>query len=277
MSTSSASHHFVLLRNPLELNSIETLRVTDQTSAGHGSDSEGLSHAESGVPAVAPRRKATRPGKEKKNKNKKKQKKQSSQPPVNEPQDKEVPPETYRIVEDFESADGNGAGLVTDYLLAVYELFQNIAFARADVQSFWQEVAYDGLNSAVAGALSNVAIKTVQNSDGQIFIDFPGNDSYNAVDNTIIRGDRDKFRENFRLVLRGGASGKAEKLQDAYLDVEEQFLFYTYRDLRDFILDFQMNRTGKPTKRMAAELKDWKPDLDLRKITKEERIRWRRA
>ncbi|KAL7940032.1 hypothetical protein V8C42DRAFT_42164 [Trichoderma barbatum] len=46
----------------------------------------------------------------------------------------------------------------------------------AETQSLWHDVAYEKFNSAVAGAVSNVAISSVKKTKTQIFIDFPGND-----------------------------------------------------------------------------------------------------
>jgi hypothetical protein len=229
---------------------------------------------------VAPaRRRAARPGRRNNAKHGKKRNKTSSRPPTDDSApEQDLPLESFRIIQDFEEGGRDGVGLLTDYLILVFELFHDVASLRAATQRHWKDVAYDNLNGAVAGALSNVAVKAIKNIDGQIFVDFPGNDSFRAVYDAITRGDPDRLRDNFSVQLyRVEATGERAAVSESVIDIEEQFLFHAYRDLRDFLVDFQMNRTGKPTKRMASELRGWDPTLDLGGLTKEERIRWRRV
>lgn len=54
-------------------------------------------------------------------------------------------------------------------------------------------------------------------------------------------------------------------------------MVHVYHDLYDFIIDFQKNRSGKPTKRMHSEIGNWDPDFDLLSASNQERIKWRRA
>jgi hypothetical protein len=192
----------------------------------------------------------------------------------------DLPLESYKIVEDFNSGNGeDGTGLLTDYLMDVYLIFRNILVLRSSIQDKWREVAYDDLNSAVAGAMSNVAIATIKKMQSSIFVEYPGNDSFDAILNAMTRGSPEKMRYNFEIGLwASGPGGQApHPVHDTYLDIEEQFLMYSYKDLCDFITDFQLNRTGKPTKRMQAEIKNWNPKLKLATATKEERIQWRRV
>lgn len=49
------------------------------------------------------------------------------------------------------------------------------------------------------------------------------------------------------------------------------------KDLLDFTNDFQKTRSGKPTKRMQAEIRNWDPEFDVQQASKEERIKWRRS
>ena len=44
-----------------------------------------------------------------------------------------------------------------------------------------------------------------------------------------------------------------------------------------FVNDFRKTRSGKPTKRLLAQVRDWDPNLDLQNATKEQKIRWRRG
>ncbi|EPE37138.1 hypothetical protein GLAREA_09301 [Glarea lozoyensis ATCC 20868] len=96
---------------------------------------------------------------------------------------------------------------------------------------------------------------------------------------TITRGDADKAKGMFHMQLLsvkpGAATSKVEVNTD--IDVKEQFLIHAYTDLVDFINDFQMTRSGKPTKRMLSKIHNWNPNLDLQKASKEERIEWRRS
>lgn len=204
-------------------------------------------------------------GKRGKSSNKQHQASSSSQAAL-----EDLPLESYKIVEEFNSGNGeDGTGLLTDYLMDVYLIFRNILVLRSSIQDKWSEVAYDDLNRAVAGAMSNVAIATIKKMQSSIFVEYPGNDSFDAILNAMTRGSPEKTRDNFEIGLwASGPGGQAPHLvHDTYLDIEEQFLMYSYKDLCDFITDFQLNRTGKPTKRMQAEIKNRNPKLNLATAT----------
>ncbi|KAI1028818.1 hypothetical protein LB503_002684 [Fusarium chuoi] len=185
----------------------------------------------------------------------------------------EIPIESIRIIE-----DSGEVGLVTDYLLAVYSTVKEWAALRAYNQSLWKEVAYEGLNSAVAGAVSNLTISMVKRTNAAIFVDFPGHDTYKTTMNTITRGNMERAQGNFRLALFAlGPDGEQHSRKETAVDIKEQFLIHAYQDLRDFVLDFQANRTGKPTKAMQAKLVKWDPTFNLEGATNEERVHWRRC
>lgn len=219
--------------------------------------------------SVRPKKRSTKKGKKGKRGRKPKGK---GKPVVNEPRLDEVPLESYRIIEDE-------TGLVTDYLMAVYSIVRQWVELRHYLQSVWRQVAYEGLNSAVAGAISSIALGMIKDAESKIFVDFPGHDSFETVMKTIARGDPDKAQGIFHVLLQrfGPGSGVAETVLDTDVDVEEQFLIYTYRDLLDFITDFQKTRSGKPTKRMPTEIQNWDPTFDLQRATKKQRLKWRRA
>ncbi|KAF2237026.1 hypothetical protein EV356DRAFT_497315 [Viridothelium virens] len=183
-----------------------------------------------------------------------------------------VPLESYRIIEDHD-------GLITDYLMAVYALFREWVHLRSHIQGLWRKIAYVGLNSAVAGAVSNMAITMIKRTETAIFLDFPGHDSFETIMQTITRGDPEKAQSNFGIELHSVApnSDKTEAVHKTHLDVMEQFSIYAYRDLLDFLTDFQQTRSGKPTKRMLSQIRDWDPYLNLQRATKEQRIQWRRS
>jgi len=72
-------------------------------------------------------------------------------------------------------------------------------------------------------------------------------------------------------VQRPGSVGYQE-VRQAPLDIKEQFSMHAYQDLLDFITDYQTTRSGKPTKRMMAEIKDWDPRFNLQKASKDQRL-----
>lgn len=124
-----------------------------------------------------------------------------------------------------------------------------------------------------------MAITAVQKMATQIFVDFPGNDSFGAILQTITRGSPEKFKKHFSISLLVAADDNASmrKVREDYIDIEEQFLMYAYKDFCEFIADPRLNRTEKPTKRMQTELANWDPKFNLQNATPEERIKWRRA
>ncbi|KAI0378712.1 hypothetical protein F5Y04DRAFT_290860 [Hypomontagnella monticulosa] len=246
-------------------------------------------------------RKQPRPGKGKKNKNAKKSKKQKPAK-VQESDLDSVPLESYRIIED-------GFSTMTDYLMAVYAIWKEWAELRLRLQNTWHEVAYEGLNSAVAGELSNLAVAMIKRTESAIFCEFPGHDSYETVMQTIARGDVDEERAKFRLnlyeidddtthpVIQTVTSGNLGEVQatvkqliygtskdsqpkmifDTIVDLKEQLMVHTYRSLLDFVTDYQKTRSGKPTKSLMAEIRHWDPNFDLQRATAEQRLRWRRS
>ncbi|EPS39533.1 hypothetical protein H072_6698 [Dactylellina haptotyla CBS 200.50] len=184
----------------------------------------------------------------------------------------DIPLESYRIIED-------ASGEVTEYLMAVYSIITQWTTLRQYIQTLWRKVAYKGLNSAVAGALSNMAVAMIKQTENMIFVEFPGHESFEIIMNTITRGDIQKAQGMFYTVLHkyDPTTKQFEKVMERDVDVKERFMFHTYNDLLDFIKDFQANRTGKPTKRMQTELRDWDVNMDLKKASSEERLRWRRG
>lgn len=143
----------------------------------------------------------------------------------------------------------------------------------------WREVAYEDLNGAVAATLGDLATAIVKRAESAIMVDFPGHESYETVMRTITRGDIEKAQGKFKMTLykTSDSGGPAEKMEETSLDIKEYFLTYAYRDLVDFVTDFQATRSGKPTKRMLQEIDKWDPKLDLQRATKEQRHRWRRS
>ncbi|EGR47421.1 uncharacterized protein TRIREDRAFT_108793 [Trichoderma reesei QM6a] len=266
---------------------VESARFTNKfaalglgSSANNGLDTAAVdssgdeeSDEESRPAAAGQQRRQARPGRGNKKKKKKggkraKKGKQESKPQTLD----EVPLESYRIIEDTD-------GTVTDYLLAVYALFEEICDLRLYMSGVWREVAYEGLNGAVAATLGDLATAIVKRAESAIMVEFPGHESYETVMRTITRGDIEKAQGKFAITLykTSDGEGPAEKMEETSLDIKEYFLIYAYRDLVDFVTDFQATRSGKPTKRMLQEIDKWDPNLDLQRATKEQRQRWRRS
>ncbi|KAK2867893.1 hypothetical protein FQN49_003366 [Arthroderma sp. PD_2] len=213
-----------------------------------------------------------RPGKKGKRAKRGRKSKAKPKEAVKEKELDELPLESYRIIEDED-------GIITDYLMAVYSIVVEWVELRQYLQGIWREAAYDGLNTAIAGAVSNIAIGMVSQTQTKIFVDFPGHDSYETIMKTITRGDPDKAQGMFHLMQRPigprGELGSAVNSID--IDVKEQFMVYVYNDLIDFITDFQKTRSGKPTKPMLAQIRDWDPKFNPQTATREQRIKWRRV
>ncbi|KAK3392406.1 hypothetical protein B0T20DRAFT_455916 [Sordaria brevicollis] len=154
--------------------------------------------------------------------------------------------------------------------MTVFDWFKECFDLRAYLQSVWYDVAYKGLNSAVAGTLWKIALRAM-NVQPDI----------KSVKSTLAHDV--SYREV--MVIMYGVLGFGAELEDMdankgderLVNGREMFLVYTYRDLLDFITDYKKNSTGKPTKRMMKEINNWDPHFDLRSATMEERLKWRRS
>lgn len=63
-------------------------------------------------------------------------------------------------------------GYITEYLMVVQTAVSEWGQLRAHIQGLWRDVAYEGLNSAVAGAISNMVIAMVKRTSNAVFADF---------------------------------------------------------------------------------------------------------
>lgn len=187
-----------------------------------------------------------------------------------DPQD--IPLESYRIIEDE-------TGMITDYLMAVYSITQQLVRLRHELQGAWYSVAYQDMNTSVASSLCKVAIGMIKDAESQIFVEFPGHDSFDTVMQTLTRGDPDKANGMFGLSInRFNPDGTLDQTSpQSNIDVREEFLMYTYQDLVDFITDYRRTRSGKPTKPMLKSIQDWDPYLNLLRASKDQRLKWRRS
>lgn len=245
-------------------------RFSELDIDGEQDDSDGEDPASSAQ--AEPNKQGRKTGKAKKAKGKKKTKKQHKAA-HNGPDLKDVPLESYRIIEDE-------SGTVTGYLMASHALVQEWCDLREYLLRQWRDVAYAGLNSATAGVVSNMAVAMLERSEFVIFLDFPGGDSYETVMKTVTRGDPERKEPVFSLAkwkLGPGDNHVKMTKVDVNVDVKEILLLHAYQDFMKFITDFQKNSNGKPSKALAKELGKWDPEFDLQNATKEERIKWRRA
>lgn len=248
-------------------NKFSTLGLGDPSDAKEGEEQLD----EDTKPVNSTNHKASNGKKKKGKKGKKGKTKSKPKMPATEALD-DVPLESYRIIED-------DSGMITDYLMAVYSIASLWSELRSYLQGLWRQVAYAGLNSAVAGTMSNIAIASLKKTESAVFVDFPGHDSDEVVMNTLTRGDPEKAQSQFSIgISMVTPDGKMTPASEhKHVDAQEQFMFHAYRDLVDLLVDFRHTRSGKPTKSMMAQLRNWDPNFNLQTATKEERIKWRRA
>ncbi|KAL6879062.1 hypothetical protein J3F83DRAFT_711811 [Trichoderma novae-zelandiae] len=180
----------------------------------------------------------------------------------------DVPLESYHIIEDNE---------LQHYFMAVLSMAKDWLELRSLLQEFWRKVAYRNLNAAMAAAVCQVAVAMIKQSEALIFGDFPGYESLDMMILTFTHGDPEKAASECQLITSLNDVKGFWENEEMPVDVPEAFLINVYDDLADFITDFQKTRSGKPTKRMLAQLKGWDPYFDLQKATREERLEWRRS
>ena len=70
---------------------------------------------------------------------------------------------------------------MSEYLLAVHAAVREWVELRSPTQDIWWEVAYEGLNAAVAVSVTNLAVTMVHQTCIAIFADFPGHESYDTI------------------------------------------------------------------------------------------------
>ncbi|KAL3444390.1 hypothetical protein BJX65DRAFT_310973 [Aspergillus insuetus] len=97
--------------------------------------------------------------------------------------------------------------------------------------------------------------------------------------NMITRGDPERVQGRFTVTMARIPHDKREPtwvVRNA-IDVRKHFMIHACQDLIDFVTDFQRMRSGKPTKKILAELRGWNPTLDLERATRVEHLEWRRS
>ncbi|KAK3489683.1 hypothetical protein B0T13DRAFT_90463 [Neurospora crassa] len=264
----SLSRYLPLTKGNVDCLVIKEFVALDPPEASEADQDSEQETSQQAGPRLGHQRKQARPGKGKRGRRRKD--KDTAKPKAKDI-DKGPLPDVLsnRLLESFDvTLDQHG--MTTGYIIAAYDLIKDCVEFRAYLQDLWYEVAYEGLHSAVAGALSNTALQMVQNDEDFLSMsaDFPGKQAFHSVVSTVSS------------VLGFGAEREvtgANKGDTDLMDAKEMLLLHTYNDLLDFITDYQKNDNGKPTKRMMKEINNWNPDLDLRRATMEERLKWRRA
>ncbi|KAK8039990.1 hypothetical protein PG993_008401 [Apiospora rasikravindrae] len=176
--------------------------------------------------------------------------------------------EDCRIIED----DG---GCNADYRMASLAVVQEWVDHRAVSQCHWCYVAFDGFNSAVAAGITKAATQMLQRSELALAIEFPHHDDYFTIVDTLTQGD---LKGSFiRMTVAMPDQNGRTTVRTVGVDVKEQLMMPAYEDLLDFLRDFQKSHSGKPTKPMLAQIKDWNPYYNLQKATPAQRVEWRRS
>ncbi|GKU21063.1 hypothetical protein FLAG1_09450 [Fusarium langsethiae] len=208
-------------------------------------------------------RQQRKPGKGK-GKKKGKSKKAKGKQPAKEPVvHEEISMESLR------NLDGQDA-MAANYLIAVHSAAQQWIELRWFIQCLWREVAYDELNSAVAAATSKVAVSMVQRTNAAMLADFPGNGSYPTIVRALARGDVEHAHGTFIINLDSETGTRTIQ------DIQEQFLYNTYKALKDFLVDFRHTRSGRPSRNMKKRFGNWDPVAILMNLSHDERLAWRR-
>jgi len=207
----------------------------------------------------------------KKSKKPKRGKSKNQKPPKPAPttEAKRIPIEGYRIVTEEE-------GLM-DYLVVANMLAAEWTALRKTLQGFWREAAYGDLNTAVAGCLSNVAIQMVRRNECEVFVDFPGLDSYMEILTALTGGKPGQMSLERPLALLTEPASGTEAMKEVVFEHSEHVMVRTMEALCYFIRDFRKTRSGRPTKKMLKEIKNWDLKFDLQGAQKEERLQWRRV
>ncbi|KAI8930951.1 hypothetical protein NX059_011966 [Plenodomus lindquistii] len=206
--------------------------------------------------SLQPRPQKKKTGRGKKGKRSRKPKKQPVQSPNTTTTTANVLVESCCIIEDKD-------GLVSDYLIAVYAVVREWIDLRSFTQDLWREVAYDGLNGAVAASLTSTAVAMVKQTCFAVFADFPDHEAYETIIQTITRGDPDKASTQFGMsIYHMSEDGRtARKIQERYLDVKEQFWIHAYNDLVAFITDFHKEPDWKTYQSNASTAERLEPNL----------------
>ncbi|KAG8623298.1 hypothetical protein KVT40_008274 [Elsinoe batatas] len=187
---------------------------------------------------------------------------------------KRIPVEQYRISLDRDQ-------LATEYLWAGFCFFGECMKMRCNVQIMWRTVVRQAMKPAAASSASKIAAALVKRMSDAIFADFPGHDSFQRLFESCTAATlKDSMTMTHIKIPSFETDPTPEELsQDSrqvVISSDEWFLGHIFNDLTDFVVDFQKNNNGKPTKRMAAMLARWNPDAAIRHMSQGDLVAWRR-
>lgn len=165
-----------------------------------------------------------------------------------------VPLKEYHII------DGPDEKLERAFL--AFSAFMEGSKLRLVLESYWDAVAYDRNNIAVAGAMSKMAIALVKTTATAVFVESDA---------------KGKSSDSYITLLDGLSNGSTAKVGDTWFAmVRGNFGIHVYDALVEFVIDHQKNRNGSPTKRLRGYLNKWNPKCDLQQLSRDERLEWRR-
>jgi hypothetical protein len=165
-----------------------------------------------------------------------------------------------------------------NYIIASFFIANEWIDARADVQARWKETMYRGANTIIPAAVSHTAVAMVKQAESEIFVDHPGGDSFVSLMTSFIQTEMSNRHPAVPTEHKENTMNEQERTAATTLaTLKEPLMIPTYEDLRDFVIDYHKNFNGKPSKKMLAQIKDWEPDVDPRKLTTLARFRWRRS
>ncbi|TKX26247.1 hypothetical protein C1H76_1600 [Elsinoe australis] len=192
--------------------------------------------------------------------------------PLADEQPPGIPLDSYRILDDSGESS-------SDYGMAVFSLFTEWAMLRTSIHRNWLGVANSGINAACAAATSNLVIAMMTRIESAIGIDFPGQDCFEKVLNAHMLMQTKKLEtQGMSYNMPGMFPGSTDWDGPDFvrMHLEEASSLHAYRDLVEFIRDYQQNQNGKPTKRLTTELNTWEVDGILPIYSNDWCINWRR-
>ncbi|KAK4671875.1 hypothetical protein QC764_609510 [Podospora pseudoanserina] len=140
--------------------------------------------------------------------------------------------EDYKLIEEKDSGWG--------YMWAVSDLARNWIQLRRSLQEVWRDVAYNHLNIAIGGTLSNSAIAMIQRRSRAIFVNFPDHDSYGSIMNVVTWGLPYELQGKMLSHLWSLPQFRPDNFtpsKEICVDAKEQLMAYSYNYLVEFITD----------------------------------------
>ncbi|KAI5291449.1 hypothetical protein KEM54_004629 [Ascosphaera aggregata] len=170
-------------------------------------------------------------------------------------------------VEDFNLRIPPEFEIQTDYHIAYICLVQQANEIRAALRDTWLLVALGQVPLAAAALLTHIGIATISYHEGVLNkVIGVGMSVYSVLMTSATLDKEAPMAEQFI-----SPSGQSYSTRDI-------FLLDTYNNLLDFLVDYRVNKNGKPTDQLRARfVEPWDPDPDLRTMNDEQRHAWLRT